>query len=138
MCLEIQSITLPLSKIADKDITVYKIVASFTKDTFITLFKHTHVELGQTYDSTLDRPIPTNFFNLYIVEKGLHSFKRKEDAFEYAKKISFLGIKLIILECIIPKGSEYYKGIFSKYSSYASNQLKYIKYVFDSWKECTF
>lgn len=130
MCLYIKSSIRPLPRIADEDIIVYKVVSPFTENTFVTLFRQALVELRQTYDSTLSCPIPLSD-GLYGITEGLHSFRRKENAFAYTKKLSFLSIKLIILECVIPKGSKYYKGMFSKYSCYASNQLKYIKYVFD-------
>jgi hypothetical protein len=82
----------------------------------VTPYRNYPVVIGETYQSDLvvvdDRGIGNE------VEVGLHSFKHESDC----KKFD-----LVLVKCIIPKGSEYYEGFFKDYESYASNQLKYVE-----------
>jgi hypothetical protein len=48
------------------------------------------------------------------INEGLHTFKEKPNSSIWA-------------ECIIPKGSRYYEGMFDDKVSYASDTLKYVK-----------
>ena len=77
---------------------------------YTTFYRRYPVEMGKTYKSDLMR-----FGN--SVENGLHSF---------ANRCSTEGYPCVA-QCIIPKGSKYYVGIFYYHESYASNQLTYIK-----------
>ena len=74
------------------------------------------VEIGKTYDSILVK-------NLEYVHQGLHSYKNPIDTKRYDYGI--------YVECIIPKGSEYYEGTFCDKDSYASNKLTYVKIIED-------
>ena len=56
---------------------------------------------------------------------ALHSFKHKSDAIEDAEN----ECSTELAKCIIPKGSEYYYGLFDYKPCYASNQLIYIDIV---------
>lgn len=79
-----------------------------------TPYKHAQVKLGETYTSKL------KYFD-GEVEEGLHSFVHQRDARNDGGGD--------IIECIIPKGSMYYKGTFGGDSAYASNKLTYVKKV---------
>ena len=82
--------------------------------TYYTPYQNFRVEIGQTYYSELE-VIGNN------VEKALHSFEHLDDC-----KADGGGV---YVKCIIPKGSEYYYGLFNDASSYASNALKYLELV---------
>ena len=80
------------------------------------------VIIGETYTSKLNK-IDS------IVEEGLHSFATLKDA--KARPNSS-----IVAKCIIPKGSEYYEGVYKvgfryieNYKSYASDTLTYLEIV---------
>ena len=78
-----------------------------------TPYQYMKVEMGETYTSDL--------INLgKRVEIGLHSFK----TMKYAKSVSS-----IVAKCIIPKGSQYYEGMFGSYASYASDCLTYVEII---------
>ena len=90
---------------------------TFTNDFLITPFQQFPVEIGQTYKSSLNKIGGS-------VHLGLHSFVFLEDAEKNSKKGTG---DTILVECIIPKGAEYYVGVFDNSVSIASNQLKYVK-----------
>ena len=79
-----------------------------------TLYLSFPVKLGETYTSKLEKRFST-------VEVGLHSYK---------EKLSLKNNKFVVVECIIPKGSNYYCGehfsMLGSLSSYASDTLKYL------------
>lgn len=80
------------------------------------------IEIGNTYNSELVRIKD-------YVEEGLHSFVNLKDA-----RQQYYSNTIIIVECTIPKGSEYYKGKYElKYKesckSIASTQLRYDKII---------
>ena len=81
----------------------------------ITPYRHFPIEVGKTYNSELIKR--DNY-----IHQGLHSFKNLDDA----KKFSVVKI---CAECIIPKGSEYYKGKFGDWDAYASDKLTYVKII---------
>jgi len=83
-------------------------------DGYVTPYQREVVEIGKTYISDLDTE--TN-----NIEIGLHSFvhfnnlpARNENVF---------------VKCIIPKGSQYYKGKFDFDDSYASDKLTYVEII---------
>ena len=79
-----------------------------------TLYQFAEVKIGETYTSELIKEDEE-------VNKGLHSYAKRKDA------ISDSGA--ITVKCIIPKGSEYYKGDFCSCISYASDTLTYVEIV---------
>ena len=87
----------------------------------ITPYQSVKIDIGNTYNSVLKK--------VYVeINEGLHSFKHLSDAIE-----NWEGV---CVQCVIPKGSEYYDGIFIVRSdrmgyaeSYASDKLTYIKIV---------
>ena len=85
-----------------------------------TYYQEAEVEIGKTYTSDLIKCLDT-------VEDGLHSFENFSDAnFE---AMCCIWHKHIVVKCIIPKGSKYYKGLFGSYDSYVSNKLTYIEII---------
>ena len=99
-----------IKKIIVNDETIYNIECV---DEYYTPYQQFEVKIGETYFSKLDK-----WYN--IVEKGLHSFETLKDAKD---------CRDIIAKCIIPKGSEYYKGMFNDNISYASNKLTYLEII---------
>lgn len=83
---------------------------------FKTPYRSAVVEIGKTYHSELIRENRS-------VHVALHSFASVE-AVENGRRAK------VIVECIIPKGSKYYRGAFeSPLDSYASDTLTYIKII---------
>ena len=58
--------------------------------------------------------------------EGIHSFIHINDA---KHAFDFLEDDVVIVECIVPKGSRYYKGKFKEYDSIASDTLQYVKII---------
>ncbi len=90
--------------------SVVPIAELFSK--FETIYRAFPVKLGKTYTSPLVRE------SYGQVEIGLHSYK---DILKCSNGVT--------IECIIPKGSKYYIGDFSRDVSYASDRLTYVKVV---------
>jgi len=131
--------------IAEKDITVYKVVENlkvidllfFKIITARTIYRRSKIRLGKTYKSELE--YYTNIFKRNgTVEEGLHSFVNLKDCYYIVPNICSYNITdsqttyfafYFIIECIIPKGSEYYVGVFDTIPSIASSKLKYVRIV---------
>ena len=79
-----------------------------------TPYRALSVKIGNTYKSSLIKEHDK-------VHIGLHSFLNKTHA-----RADGWGT---VVECIIPKGSQYYKGMFDEYPSYASTALTYVKTI---------
>lgn len=82
---------------------------------YLTPYRNFPIEIGETYTSDLIKNEDND------VNYGLHSFEKIEDV-----KMDGYGT---YVKCIIPKGSKYYKGIFKRCNSYASDTLKYTEIV---------
>lgn len=123
MCLTIEKDQSPL--IAEEDIVCYKSV--YLRDGYLyTLFQQSYVKIGQTYHSELE--VYNN-----TVETGLHSNISLYDTNILTTSFDFLFSfqVAIMVKCIIPKESIYYKGIFEfrgfLFESYASDTLTYVE-----------
>lgn len=103
------------SWIWDGDVSDFKDIISV----LITPFQEVEVEIGKTYFSDL---FPTQL-NPTILCKGLHSITDLNDCIENT------GINNVVVKCIIPKGSEYYEGMWWDYKGYASNCIKYVEII---------
>lgn len=88
----------------------------------ITPFQGAIVEVGNTYESELRVDV---YYDNYEINKGLHSFEFLNDCQFYSKD----ACNKHVVKCVIPKGSEFYKGSFSGYSGYASNKITYVEIV---------
>lgn len=110
-----------MPKITFKDIKCYKKLIIDSDGGFLTPYIYAKVEIGKKYKSKLRKCGISN------VGEGLHSM----DSLDSLKKIyTFMYDKdEVIVECIIPKFSIYYSGLFCNLKSYASNRLKYIRIV---------
>ena len=124
MCLNLKSAyTMP--RIAFKDIKCYKKIIINSDGDLLTPFRYAKIKIGEQYRSRLRK------YNLWIdarIEDGLHSVSSVESARNIDHYCALEG-KEVIVECIIPKFSIYYKGMFNDFISYASNKLKYIEIV---------
>ena len=80
-----------------------------------TPYQKAKVKIGETYTSKLIKAYDS-------IGKGLHSF----ESIDTARKNSNDDI---VAKCIIPKGSEYYKGTFNDNISYASDTLTYVEII---------
>ena len=125
MCLTIKENQKP--KVAAKDITVFKIIQDgyFGKKGLLTFFMYSPIKIGETYHSEIEK-------NFNQIEIALHSFKRLKDLKAYLMKDYpnriFIGKKVHIAKCLIPKGSIYYTGDFDNLGkSYASDCVTYVK-----------
>ena len=124
MCLRLKSAyTMP--RIAFKDIKCYKKMIINSDGDLLTPFRYAKIKIGEQYKSRLRK------YNSGIdaeIEDGLHSVSSIESARNIDLYYS-LEEKVVIVECIIPKFSIYYKGMFNDFIAYASNKLKYIEIV---------
>ena len=91
-------------------ITPFEIITGYK-----TSFRGFQINLGETYTAELEKKKSR-------IHRGIHSFKCPKEAAKYGDTV---------VECIIPKGSEYYIGLFSGKASYASNCLRYGDKVFE-------
>ena len=147
MCLVITKFNKP--KIAQEDIKCYKILfkSSVYPDLFYAPYQHFNYKLGVTYFTNISVSYNCNIFGLSFfrymfynifdkfldvkgVNQGFHSFVNLKNAIEEIN--SDIDYKeLVIGECIIPKGSKYYKGAYSNYNGYVSDSIKINKIIYD-------
>lgn len=145
MCLIITKFNKP--KIAQEDIKCYKILfrSSVRPGLFYAPYQLFNYELGVTYftnifvsyncntfELSFFRYIFYKFFNDFLdvkgVNQGFHSFVNLKNATE--ERNSDIDYKrLVIGECIIPKGAKYYKGTYLSYNGYVSNSIKINKII---------
>lgn len=115
MCLDIKSTQRKdkegyfLPNIAKKDIICYKWVERTQNKTLKTPYQLTIVKVGQVMKAELG--ICTSSTDKGIVNEGIHAYTNKKNALEATT----------VIECIIPKGSQYIKG---KYSEIVANKMK--------------
>lgn len=103
----------------DFSVTNLEIGGKKAKDGFITPYQYTPIKLGETYTSSLER---IERYGNYEVEEGLHSYLEVPSKEEMEENE-------VLVQCIIPKGSEYYEGYFNNNPSIASDTLKYVKLI---------
>ena len=134
-------------KVAQEDIKCYKILfkSSVRQGLFYAPYQLFNYELGVTYFTNISVSYNCNtfglsffrylfykFFNDFLdvkgVNQGFHSFVNLKNAIK--EKNSDIDYKrLVIGECIIPKGAKYYKGIYLSYDGYVSDSIKINKIV---------
>jgi hypothetical protein len=129
MCLTLKSKhTLP--RIALRNIVVYKWLLEHRETgKHETPYQRVNVTVPSTVTSKIEK-------DYIVIEEGLHSFLNKKDAQKNAIEVfAFVGNAKcyfpVIVKCIIPFGSIYYKGQHLNKTSFASNKLKYIEIVND-------
>ena len=97
-------------KVAKEDIEAYKVVYSPYKDTLCTIYRTVPIMFNTLYISTL-------LYDNNRVTIGLHSYSTLNDAKEELESCKLYNIKdAKIIKGIIPKGAEYYTGIFRLYT----------------------
>ena len=112
MCL-ITKMTEPI--IAEKDITCYKVIR---KDMSSLLHPEFEWDFGWIYTSPIKVFERTD--NTHAIYQALHSYKTLEDL----KRAYYMAtVSCLAVECIIPKGTAFYKGRHSDLEGYASSKL---------------
>ena len=128
MCLTLKSEhTLP--RIALRNIVVYKFLLKVTyKENYITPYWKIDVMIPGTVTSKIGRLFDR-------VDEGIHSFLHKKDvktsSVNFLEHIADKTDSTVLVKCIIPFGSTYYKGRHMGRVSLVSNKLKYIGIVND-------
>lgn len=115
---------------ATKDIKCYKVYlfnyneccSPFTETTIPNFGQYINTELGKAFFYYKE-----DIF--YTVNEGFHSFELLSDIKEFCENYF---TNYLIVECIIPKGSFYYKGFFIRYSNYCSDTIILNKVVYSS------
>jgi hypothetical protein len=127
MCLNIRWWNITPHK-AKEDIVVYKMLRkrAWKNNTLMTPHRDFDVTIGETYTSRIERRY-SKWNKQWTIERGIHSLVDLKTAIKLADEDAFL-----VAECIIPKGSLYYAGIWEmsggdKLKSYASNCITYVK-----------
>jgi hypothetical protein len=129
MCLYIKRDQLP--QVAEEDITCYKQVEEKLNNEgiYTTFYMKAEVKLGEKYSSELEK-YNLKLGVLYVIEKGLHSFSKLEDAIDDLQDgITRSDSKSHVIECIIPKGSTYYLGTYAHLDCFASDIIVYSKNI---------
>ena len=129
--------------VAGYGITCYKVLgeSKSPKDPSLTAYyspvMHMGYELGRTYFNEEVEQFEASMLGGKMLVNGgfYHTFLNPQDAKEYAYENSYSGgysgyaeghtRHMMVVECVIPKGTVYYKGVtaFSK-DSYASRALR--------------
>lgn len=134
-------------EVAQEDIKCYKILfkSSVCPGLFYAPYQNFNYKLGVTYFTNISVSYNCNtfglsffryiFYNLFDkfldvkgVNQGFHSFVNLKDAIK--ERNSDVDYKrLVISECIISKGSKYYKGAYSNYDGYVSDNIRINKII---------
>lgn len=130
---------------AEKDITCYKILRKwktrYGEVRYKTPFFFCNVELGERvvaegYKEFGHKSIPFKKHFTHIATGGfIHTFASMQgvNAFfnKWKEAYSFYMSEYVVVKCHIPKGAQYYKGIFEAtgLASYASTELVYGKEI---------
>ena len=129
MCLELTKKSKKL--IAKSDIRCYKVARIFTQidgvRAYMTPFQGSLIEIGKTYNSELS--IERIGFLKYGIFRGIHCFMKAEDCFAFLSESYNLSMDYAVIECIIPKGSSYYRGYFREKNSFTSDCLTYVREI---------
>lgn len=120
--------------IAANDIVCYKhLLVSVHENKYCTPYYKLEVVLNKIYSSILGVIKDGEAPHVYCVEEGMHSFENitdcEEDMFSCFTDNVIVPEKRAIAKCIIPKGSEYYKGDFFSSNAYASTEIKYLEII---------
>ena len=101
-------------KIAKEDITVFKVLKEYNYivPEYTSPYRDHTYEMGKTYKSYLDNP-RTGYRSRTLISKGIHSFRSKAAANKLIKELPSTltsWLNLVIVQCVIPKGSKYHLG----------------------------
>lgn len=125
-------------KRSKKDIICYKhLIRNEETNSLCTTYKHMPVSIGGTYTSKLVK----GQYNKreFMIEEGLHSFAALKSAMKDAEDNKSWLNRAVIVKCIIPKNSAYYKGTQFHLKGYASDWIKIVEVLDpETYKEKTF
>lgn len=124
MCLTLELFQTPENalKTAETDIVCYKVVKSFKsrkdksegdKETYLSLHQNFEYAIGKRYQNNLEsglgfRRTHVQYYDVYDVYEGFHSYKHQEHALmELAGFFSHKNIRILAVQCTIPKGCKY-------------------------------
>ena len=127
--------------VAEEDIVCYKTLSKTNDGVYCTAYTNTHVPESvingyDLFNAEGELKLKKNEHcknrtcYKYNTEGGLiHSYACKEDPFETNKHYSFDDT---IFECVIPKGTKYYVGLFDGgCESYASKCIRFVKKIWE-------
>ena len=130
MCLHVKT-TKP--SIAEEDIICYKVIEYSPIDKqYVTPFRNYPMKTGDILHDRKDWEFDIVEFRtgFFVEAGGFHTYGAKEDAIFFARVLSS---STIVVKCIIPKGTEYFRGCTTLddyyVRSYASKDLKLIEEV---------
>lgn len=130
MCLHVKT---KKSSIAEEDIVCYKVLEySPIFKQYVTPFRSCPMKIGDTLHDCKDWELSIAEFitGFILAAGGFHTYQVKADAKLLARE---LYTPTIVIKCIIPKGSEYFKGFTTldgyHVVGYASKDLKLIEEV---------
>jgi hypothetical protein len=118
MCLNIKKNGVG-GKIAEKDITCYKVVNMNEDGLYIPVFYPNITYTPEALNPHVGIvPTPSIYFHALNVERGYHSYTN----IRWAEKFTTTTEKIV--KCTIPKGTKYYEGVDGNgFESYASENI---------------
>lgn len=129
MCLYTTLPNIPL--IAEEDIIVYKIMDRTQNGELRSFYRNMVYVIGEEYESLLkyfdtDEHDYNHREQGFIgrIEEGLHSYSRMH---VILMNFIYSSDEIVVIECIVPKGAEYYHGVFGSHHSIASNKLRAVR-----------
>ena len=135
MCLIVRGRKKYVERVADKNITAYKVFKyvgiANEQNMFISPFMAKFFTLGKTYSNSEKFEHRHNIWrNIHYIYGGAyHLFVDFYDAKKFADSLSTDYMKYCVVEAIIPEGSKYVEGIFQYgddlFRSYAAEKVKY-------------
>ena len=136
MCLKVKSRVRP--EHAKMDIVCYKILAKHYNGQILTspIWRECWWRIGET-KFNFEEAIGCRIGNMREFGKGLfHVFTNKHDALQatghdgYLNRANLFGVRTVLYECVIPKGTKYYTGVDGDGTlNYGTTALKIIKEV---------
>lgn len=132
----------PVKRVAEKDILVYKVVnPSPHKNECYSFFFNFLYKFGVIYNTDIKIKYIDNGKDEYmwVGNEGFHSLSNKKAAL-YESEVYIFKCDTFIVQCIIPKGSDYY---INEYDEVISNSIiilrkesfsQRIKNYLDKWK----
>lgn len=111
MCWE--SNKLPVRRVAREGIEVYKIVCDFDGirvQSLVMGFIYEYYKLYTKYDAIIPFVFHSEISNQWIINEGFHSYTRNRAIQEYKETVLHSISKFALVECIIPKGSTFYRN----------------------------
>jgi len=112
-------------RVTTEDITCYKNVYYLNSEVVQSSWYSKIYEFGKEYVEEL-QTIPE--FN--TIDIGFHSYIHKDNAIEKIDGDDWRADGNTTVECTIPKGSRYWKGITNSYKNYCSNRIIINKIIY--------